>query len=102
MQQHQNTSDSNLTHKNRLTMTQRLSLKKTKMSFPMKLHALLEDAENEANDFSHVVSWLPGGKAFKIHKPEEFCDGLMEEYFQKKSKFKSFTRQVSDYNTRSR
>jgi hypothetical protein len=63
----------------------------TKLSFPWKLHRLLEDAEKEGN--MHIVSWLPDGKAFKIHKPKEFCKTTIAKYF-KQTKLESFTRQV--------
>jgi hypothetical protein len=59
--------------------------------FPWKLHQLLEDAETHGN--THVVSWLPGGKAFKVHNPTEFYEQIMPHYF-KQTRYKSFTRQV--------
>jgi len=64
---------------------------KTKTSFPWKLYKLLDEAEFQGHD--HVVSWLTGGKAFKVHKPDVFCSAIMINYF-KQTKFKSFTRQV--------
>jgi hypothetical protein len=39
------------------------------------------------------VSWVKDDNAFKIHKPNDFCETMMKTYF-KQSKFKSFTRQV--------
>jgi hypothetical protein len=61
--------------------------------FPSKLHDLLEDVEKEGSK-RDIVSWLPDGKAFKVHKPIEFCKTIMKRYF-KQSQYKSFTRQVS-------
>jgi hypothetical protein len=61
-------------------------------SFPSKLHHLLEDVETGSK--RDVLSWLPDGKAFKVHKPIEFCKTIMKDYF-KQSQYKSFTRQVS-------
>lgn len=63
-----------------------------KVLFPYKLLQVLEEAERDGN--THIVSWLPHGKAFKVHKPEEFTSMIMQKYFRQ-SHFKSFTRQVS-------
>jgi hypothetical protein len=63
-----------------------------KLTFPWKLHQLLEDVELDGNE--HIVSWLPDGKAFKVHKPNGFCGKVMAKYFRQ-TKSKSFTRQVS-------
>ena len=63
-----------------------------KFLFPWKLNRLLNDAEREGNE--DIVSWLPHGRAFKIHNPKEFERKLMKKYFRQ-SQFKSFTRQVS-------
>ncbi|KAG7340894.1 HSF-type DNA-binding protein [Nitzschia inconspicua] len=62
--------------------------------FPMKLRALLDDASMEGNE--HIVSWLPHGKSFKVHKPELFASVLMRRYFRQ-SHFRSFTRQLYHY-----
>ena len=62
-----------------------------KLPFPWKLHQLLEDVKSDGNE--HIVSWLPGGKSFKIHNQPEFIEKIMGQYFRQ-SKFKSFTRQV--------
>jgi len=63
-----------------------------KLPFPLKLHQLLEDVEK--NGQSHIISWLPGGKSFRVHHPLQFCETVMKGYFNQ-TKFKSFTRQVS-------
>jgi hypothetical protein len=62
-----------------------------KLPFPWKLHELLDDVERDSNE--HIISWLLCGSAFKIHKPDTFCDSIMTKYFRQ-TKFKSFTRQV--------
>ncbi|KAL3899716.1 MAG: hypothetical protein SGARI_006400 [Bacillariaceae sp.] len=62
--------------------------------FPLKLRTVLEDAANEGND--HIISWLPDGKAFKVHQPEMFSKVLMKRYFRQ-SHFRSFTRQLYHY-----
>jgi hypothetical protein len=59
--------------------------------FPLKLRAVLNDAAVEGNE--HILSWLPNGKAFKVHKPDLFASKLMKRYFRQ-SHFRSFTRQV--------
>jgi hypothetical protein len=61
--------------------------------FPSKLHDLLEDVEKEGPK-RDIVSWLPDGKAFKVHKPIDFCKTIKKNYFEQ-SQYKSFTRQVS-------
>ena len=53
---------------------------------------MLNDAEEER--FEHVVSWLPGGRAFKVHQTEQFVNTIMPRYFNQ-TKYKSFGRQVS-------
>jgi hypothetical protein len=63
-----------------------------KLPFPWKLHRLLEDVEKQGK--THAVSWLPCGKAFKVHKPKEFRESVITSYFSQ-TKFKSFTRQVN-------
>jgi hypothetical protein len=62
-----------------------------KLPFPWKLHELLDHVERDSNE--HIISWLSCGRAFEIHKPDEFCDSIMTNYFRQ-TKFKSFTRQV--------
>lgn len=62
--------------------------------FPMKLRTVLNDALLENNE--HIISWLPHGKAFKVHKPDLFASQIMRRYFRQ-SHFRSFTRQVSLY-----
>lgn len=42
--------------------------------FPWKLHEMLKDATAEHKE--NVVSWLPEGKAFKVHSVPEFLDIL--------------------------
>lgn len=62
-----------------------------KRGFPYKLLQLLEDASTEGNE--HIVSWLPHGKAFKVHKTTEFENQLIGRYFRQ-TKYRSFVRQV--------
>jgi hypothetical protein len=61
------------------------------MQFPWKLHELLEETDK---GHSAVVSWLPGGKAFKVHKKEDFCNEVMPAFFNS-SKYKTFQRSLN-------
>ena len=60
------------------------------LSFPLKLHAMLEDADNDG--FSNIVSWQAGDKSFKVHSADRFANEIMPRYFNQ-TKFKSFQRQ---------
>jgi hypothetical protein len=62
--------------------------------FPEKLHLMLESIEEEGLD--HVVSWLPHGRSFMVHKPKEFVAEIMPNYF-KQTKLTSFQRQLNLY-----
>lgn len=66
----------------------------TKFAFPFKLHSILENSE--ASGQEAIISWLPSGKAFKIHKPKEFADVIMPQYFNQ-TKYRSFQRQLYIY-----
>jgi len=66
----------------------------TKFAFPFKLHSILESAD--ASGQESIISWLPSGKAFKIHKPKEFADVIMPQYFNQ-TKYRSFQRQLYIY-----
>jgi len=69
----------------------------TKFSFPFKLHALIDDAARDGRD--DIVSWIEDGKAFQIHKSEEFTDQLLPTYFDQ-IKYRSFQRQLHLYGFR--
>merc|ERR1719413_218639 len=66
----------------------------TKFAFPFKLHSILESAGKSGQE--SIISWLPSGKAFKIHKPKEFADVIMPQYFNQ-TKYRSFQRQLYIY-----
>jgi hypothetical protein len=73
----------------------------TKFAFPFKLHSILENTENNDDNnndgnWSSIISWLPSGKAFKVHKPKEFATEIMPEYFSQ-TKYRSFQRQLHIY-----
>jgi hypothetical protein len=61
------------------------------VSFPSKLHALLENAEKDGDQ--DIVSWLEDGNSFRINERGEFCEKIMKHYFNQ-TKFTSFSRQV--------
>merc|ERR1719413_239073 len=66
----------------------------TKFAFPFKLHSILESSGKSGQE--SIISWLPSGKAFKIHKPKEFADVIMPQYFNQ-TKYRSFQRQLYIY-----
>jgi hypothetical protein len=62
--------------------------------FPEKLHRLL--MEVEAAERSDVISWVASGRAFVIHKPEEFFKEIVPLYFRQ-TRLSSFKRQLNLY-----
>ena len=62
--------------------------------FPMKVHRMLNQSKEDGNE--SIVSWLPHGRAFKIHKPKAFADIVMPRFFNQ-SKYTSFQRQLNLY-----
>ena len=64
------------------------------MPFPKRLHQMLCDVHEQGKQ--DIVSWLPDGNLFAIHKPKEFVDEIVPIYFNM-SKFRSFTKQLLNY-----
>lgn len=62
------------------------------VSFPMKLHQMLEQIEKDG--LAHIISWQPHGRCFVVHKPKQFVDEVLQQYF-KQSKMTSFQRQLN-------
>lgn len=62
--------------------------------FPEKLHRLL--LEVEAAGRADVISFVAGGRAFAIHKPEKFFKEIVPLYFRQ-SRLSSFKRQLNLY-----
>jgi hypothetical protein len=62
--------------------------------FPEKLHMMLSCVERGGS--SDVVSWLPHGRCFQVHKPKEFVKDVMPTYFRQ-TKLTSFQRQLNLY-----
>jgi hypothetical protein len=44
-------------------------------------------------EYSHIISWMPSGKSFRIHKPKLFADEILPVHF-KSAKISSFTRKL--------
>lgn len=62
--------------------------------FPLKLHQMLDDIESAGLTF--IVSWRSHGRAFMVHKRDEFVKNILPFYFQQ-NKFASFQRQLNLY-----
>lgn len=54
-------------------------LNRSEAVFPTKLHRMLSDAKREG--FEHIVSWIHGGTAFRIHNVAEFMQKIAPLYF---------------------
>merc|ERR1719232_1163176 len=65
--------------------------------FPLKMHQLLEEIEQDG--LNSIVSWMPHGRSFVVHKPKEFVSDILPTYF-KQSKIGSFQRQLNLYGFR--
>lgn len=74
----------NMTDQSSITQDTNTSL------FPHRLYEMLVGCENQAK--CHIVSWLPDGKAFKVHQVPEFVATILPRHFRQ-SKYKSFQRQ---------
>lgn len=67
------------------------------LSFPAKLHSMLDDAARLG--FDDIVSWQPEGSSFKVMHPDRFAEEIMQSYFNQ-TKYKSFQRQINMYGFR--
>jgi hypothetical protein len=63
--------------------------------FPQKLYRLLEEVADLGNE--DVVSWMPGGLSFRIHKQRAFVRDIAPKYFRH-TKMSSFMRQLQMYS----
>lgn len=63
-------------------------------NFPAKMFAILSRPE-----LAHIVSWMPHGRSWKVHKPREFEVKVIPAYFEH-SKFSSFIRQANGWGFR--
>ena len=48
----------------------------------------------EKRNQDHICSWLPGGRAFRVHMPDLFVEKVMKVCFNQ-TKYKSFQRQLN-------
>jgi hypothetical protein len=62
--------------------------------FPWKLHDMLVDAKR--GNFQDSISWVQDGRAFKVHKSNDFVEKVMPNYFDQ-TKYESFRRQLNLY-----
>lgn len=79
------------THRNTIEVPQNVTCKNPKQlrgTVPEDLRRMLEDAEHEGN--ARIVSWLPHGRAFKVHDKVAFVNQILPRYF-KVSKFTYFS-----------
>ena len=60
-------------------------------TFPSKLYEILSNPE-----YSHIISWLPHGKSWKVHNNKDFEMKVMPKYFVM-TKWSSFARQVNGW-----
>jgi len=65
--------------------------------FPWKVHDMLEKAD--ADGIEDIVCWIPHGRAFMVHRPQEFVEQVMPIWFSQ-TKFASFQRQLNLYGFR--
>jgi len=65
--------------------------KKAATNFPFKLHQILSTPEYE-----HIISWMPHGRAWKIHNKDLLMRKIVPKYFVQ-SKYESFTRQLNGW-----
>jgi hypothetical protein len=59
------------------------------------LHKMLMDMEESGND--HILSWLPGGRSFRIHDRAEFTAKILPKYYSNRLQIRSFMRQLNLY-----
>lgn len=64
---------------------------KNAATFPNKLHRILS-----AEEFAHIISWMPHGRAWKIHNKELLMQEVVPQFFSQ-SKYESFTRQLNGW-----
>uniref|UniRef100_A0A7S2MAD3 HSF-type DNA-binding domain-containing protein n=1 Tax=Skeletonema marinoi TaxID=267567 RepID=A0A7S2MAD3_9STRA len=65
--------------------------KKSESNFPARLYAMLAE-----ENYSHIISWMPHGRAFKVHNKKLLLEEALPKYTGQ-SKISSFTRQLSGW-----
>ena len=68
-----------------------LPVLKAPTNFPSKLHHILSDPE-----YQHAISWMPHGRAWKIHNKDLLVSEVVPKYFIQ-SKYQSFARQLNGW-----
>jgi hypothetical protein len=63
-------------------------------AFPIKLFRMLKEAEESGKE--SIVSWVSEGRAFLVHKPDQFVEEILPFYFRQ-TKYRSFQRQLNLY-----
>jgi len=63
-------------------------------NFPSKMHAMLG-----REDLKSMISWVPHGRAFKVHDSKEFEKKILPIYFEH-AKYSSFIRQANGWGFR--
>jgi hypothetical protein len=86
-----------LTRKTTLGQDNVSSIDELQESFPQKLYRLL--METEEAGMADIISFMPSGKTFSIHKPDQFMKMIVPHFFQH-SRLSSFTRQLQLYQFR--
>ena len=64
-----------------------------KVTFPMKLHSLLDSIVGKKS----AISWQHHGRAFKIHDKERFTNEILPAFFSSGRQYPSFHRQLNIY-----
>ena len=65
--------------------------KKSGKNFPKRLHMMLSNP-----DFSHIITWMPHGRCWKVLDKDMLIEEGNPTYFSQR-KFGSFTRQLSSW-----
>ena len=68
-----------------------LPVLKAPTNFPTRLHHILSDP-----DYQHVISWMPHGRAWKIHNKDLLVSDVVPKYFVQ-TKYQSFARQLNGW-----
>lgn len=93
MEDHYLTDDSNSAGSNKASSTSS-SKEPSRQPFPIKVYAMLEDADSK--NFSDIVAWNPPGNGFLVKDKNRFIQDIVPQYFNQ-TKYKSFQRQLSLY-----
>ncbi len=65
-----------------------------KQVLPVKLNLMLSDPK-----FSHIISWMPHGRAWRVFRPKEFTEFVAPIYFEYPN-YNSFIRLVNAWGFR--